>query len=61
VTTAAGRMQVGVHGVFAQFYREHIVENVKMGMEPRSRPPGCWESASSPTSSALVHQYSRYR
>jgi DNA invertase Pin-like site-specific DNA recombinase len=31
--TASGRMQVGVHGVFAQFYREHIVENVRLGME----------------------------
>ena len=37
VTTAAGRMQVGVHGVFAQFYREHIVENVRMGMEQAAR------------------------
>ncbi len=32
LTTAAGRMQIGIHGVFAQFYREHIVENVKMSM-----------------------------
>ncbi len=31
--TASGRMQIGVHGVFAQFYREHIVENVRLGMQ----------------------------
>ena len=41
VTTAAGRMQVGVHGVFAQFYREHIVENVRMGMDQAARK-GRW-------------------
>jgi site-specific DNA recombinase len=41
LSTAAGRMQIGVHGVFAQFYREHIVENVKMGMEQAARE-GKW-------------------
>lgn len=33
VGTAAGRMQAGMHGVFNQYYREHIVENVRMGMQ----------------------------
>ena len=37
VATATGRMQVGMHGVFAQFQREQIVENVKMGMEQAAR------------------------
>ena len=29
--TASGKMQIGVHGVFAQYQRDPIVENVKMG------------------------------
>ncbi len=32
VGTAAGRMQAGMHGVFAQYYREHVVENVRLGI-----------------------------
>ena len=31
VASAAGRMQIGVHGVFAQFYRDQTTENSKMG------------------------------
>lgn len=31
VTSASGRMQAGIHGVLAQYYREGLVENVKMG------------------------------
>ena len=31
LNSASGRMQVGVHGVFAQYYRDQLVENVKMG------------------------------
>ena len=52
LTTAAGRMQVGVHGVFAQFYREHIVENVKMGMEQAVRK-GRWLNRA-PTGYSMV-------
>ena len=52
LTTAAGRMQVGVHGVFAQFYREHIVENVKMGMEQAARN-GRWLNRA-PTGYSMV-------
>ncbi|MGB6057196.1 MAG: recombinase family protein [Microthrixaceae bacterium] len=33
LTTASGKMQLGVHGVFAQYYRDHIVENVTRAME----------------------------
>ncbi|MGP0029761.1 MAG: recombinase family protein, partial [Acidimicrobiales bacterium] len=29
--TASGKMQIGIHGVFAQYYRDQIVENVTMG------------------------------
>ena len=32
VDTAAGRMQAGMHGVFAQYYREHVIENVRLGI-----------------------------
>lgn len=31
VTSASGRMQAGIHGVLAQYYREGLSENVKMG------------------------------
>ena len=31
VDSAAGKMQIGVHGVFAQFYRDLTTENSKMG------------------------------
>lgn len=41
LATATGRMQVGMHGVFAQFQREQIVENVKMGME-QAASKGRW-------------------
>ena len=41
VDTAAGRMQAGMHGVFAQYYREHIVENVRMGMHEAAQK-GRW-------------------
>ncbi len=43
IDTAAGRMQVGIHGVFAQYYREHIVENVKMGMQ-QAAEKGRWQN-----------------
>ncbi len=53
--TAAGRMQVGVHGVFAQFYREHIVENVKMGQEEAVRK-GKWLNRP-PTGYSMINGY----
>ena len=34
--TASGRMQLGVHGVFAPYYRDHIVENVTRAIEERT-------------------------
>lgn len=33
LSTASGKMQLGVHGVFAQYYRDHIVENVTRAIE----------------------------
>ena len=41
--SASGRMQIGVHGVFAQYYRDHIVENVKMGMR-QAAEEGRWQN-----------------
>ena len=39
--TASGRMQIGIHGVFAQYYRDQIVENVSMGMR-QAAEQGRW-------------------
>ena len=41
IATASGRMQVGVHGVFAQFFRESVIENVKMGQR-QAAEQGQW-------------------
>ncbi len=41
LATASGRLHVGFHGVLAQYYREQLVENVKMGMEQAARK-GRW-------------------
>ena len=41
--TASGRLQVGIHGVFAQYQREHIVENVHMGMR-QAAEQGRWQN-----------------
>jgi len=39
--TASGRLHVGFHGVLAQYYREQLIENVRMGMEQAARK-GRW-------------------
>lgn len=31
LVSASGKMQIGVTGVFAQYYRDQIIENTKMG------------------------------
>jgi site-specific DNA recombinase len=41
--TASGRMQIGVHGVFAQYYRDQIVENSRMGMR-QAFERGRWQN-----------------
>lgn len=41
VGTASGRMQAGMHGVFAQYYREHNIENIKLGQREAVRK-GLW-------------------
>ena len=42
VTTASGRLQAGIHGVLAQYYREGLVENVKMGNRQAIAEKGRW-------------------
>lgn len=41
VGTASGRMQAGIHGVFAQYYREHNIENIRLGQREAVRK-GLW-------------------
>ena len=41
IDTASGRMQAGIHGVFAQYFREQTIENSKMGSEQAARS-GYW-------------------
>ena len=55
VDTASGRMQAGIHGVFAQYYREHVVENVRMGQDQAARK-GRWQNHA-PTGYDLVNGY----
>lgn len=43
VDTASGRMQAGIHGVFAQYYREQVVENVRMGQD-QAASKGRWQN-----------------
>jgi DNA invertase Pin-like site-specific DNA recombinase len=51
--TASGRMQIGVHGVFAQFYRDQIVENSRMGMR-QAFEMGRWQNRA-PTGFDMVN------
>jgi len=43
LTSASGKMQVGVNGVFAQYYRDQIVENTKMGQR-QAAEKGRWQN-----------------
>ena len=52
-TTASGKMQIGVHGVFAQYYRDSIVENVHMGMR-QAAEKGRWQNRA-PTGYDMVN------
>ena len=40
--TASGKMQIGIHGVFAQYFRDQIVENVLMGNRQATEIQGRW-------------------
>jgi site-specific DNA recombinase len=56
VTSASGRMQAGLHGVIAQYYREGLVENVKMGNHQAIVEKGRWLNRA-PTGYAMVNGY----
>ena len=43
LASASGKMQVGVTGVFAQYYRDQIVENTKMGQR-QAAEKGRWQN-----------------
>ena len=55
IDTASGRMQAGIHGVFAQYYREHVVENVRLGQDQAARA-GRWQNHA-PTGYDLVNGF----
>ncbi len=42
VASASGRMQAAIHGVFAQYFREGLVENVLMGNKQAIEGRGRW-------------------
>ena len=50
--TASGKMQIGIDGVFAQYYRDQIVENVTMGMR-QAAEQGRWQNRA-PTGYEMV-------
>jgi site-specific DNA recombinase len=43
LSSASGKMQIGVTGVFAQYYRDQIVENTKMGQR-QAAERGRWQN-----------------
>lgn len=53
LSTASGRLQVGFHGLIAQYQREHIVENVHMGMR-QAAEQGRWPNRA-PTGYDMVN------
>jgi site-specific DNA recombinase len=55
LTSASGRMQIGVHGVFAQFYRDSLIENTKMGQR-QAAESGRWINHA-PTGYTMVNKF----
>ncbi len=43
MASASGKMQIGVTGVFAQYYRDQIVENTLMGQR-QAADRGRWQN-----------------
>ncbi|MEN9646622.1 MAG: hypothetical protein RL238_3291 [Actinomycetota bacterium] len=54
VGSASGRMQAGIHGVLAQYYREGLVENVKLGNHQAIAVRGEWLNRA-PTGYAMIN------
>jgi site-specific DNA recombinase len=55
LASASGKMQIGVHSVFSQFYRDQIVENTKMG-QLQAAQSGRWQNHA-PTGYSMVNSY----
>jgi site-specific DNA recombinase len=55
LSSASGKMQIGVTGVFAQYYRDQIVENTKMGQR-QAAESGRWQNHA-PTGYDMVNGY----
>ena len=55
LASASGKMQIGVTGVFAQYYRDQIVENTKMGQR-QAAERGRWQNHP-PTGYDMVNGY----
>lgn len=52
-SSASGKMQVGVNGVFAQYYRDQIVENTVMGQR-QAAERGRWQNRA-PTGYEMIN------
>jgi len=55
LSSASGKMQIGVTGVFAQYYRDQIVENTKMGQR-QAAESGRWQNHA-PTGYDMMNGY----
>ena len=55
LTSASGRLQIGVHGVVAQFFLDSLVENTKMGQR-QAAESGHWINRA-PTGYVMVNKY----
>ena len=55
LVSASGKMQIGVTGVFAQYYRDQIIENTKMG-QLQAAEKGRWQNHA-PTGYGMVNGY----
>ncbi|MGC1237909.1 MAG: recombinase family protein [Acidimicrobiales bacterium] len=54
-SSASGRMQIGVHGVFAQYQRDHLIENTLMGQR-QAHEKGRWLNRA-PTGYEMINGY----
>jgi DNA invertase Pin-like site-specific DNA recombinase len=55
LTSASGRMQIGVHGAFAQFYRDSLIENTKMDQR-KAAESGPWINRA-PTGYTMINKF----
>ncbi|HEY5303024.1 MAG TPA: recombinase family protein [Acidimicrobiales bacterium] len=55
LASASGRMQIGVQGVFAQYQRDHLIENTLMGQR-QAHEQGRWLNRS-PTGYDMINGY----